>query len=380
MVPCPTPLGRRLSAWGSIYQAVGPDADRERSTLAATGPVEYECHVAHDEPSLPLLWDAFTGYQLTAALRAAIELDLFTAIGAGAGTIDALAARTGAAPRGLRALLNHLAMDGFLKRNGETYALSATAAAFLDRAAPTYVGSAATFIASPGIMEGFARLTDAVRGGGTAVAGDGTLAPEHPVWVEFARAMAPLARMSAMLLANLLEIERMPPASLLDVAAGHGMYGITLARLSPSTHVTALDWAPVLTVATEHAQAAGIADRFHTRAGSALSVPWGEGYDLVLLPNFLHHFDPPTCEQILAKARAALAPGGRLAIVEFIPDDDRQGPPDAVRFALVMLSSTPGGDAYTFAEYREMLGHVGFAAATLHDLSPTPARVIIAPR
>ena len=89
-------------------------------------------------------------------------------------------------------------------------------------------------------------------------------------------------------------------------------------------------------------------------------MPFGDGYDLVLLPNFLHHFDPPTCEQLLAKARAALAPGGRVVIVEFVPDDDRSGPADAVRFSLVMLAGTPAGDAYTFAEYQTMLGHAGF--------------------
>ena len=122
------------------------------------------------------------------------------------------------------------------------------------------------------------------------------------------------------------------------------------------------------------------ADRYHLRPGSALTVEWGTGYDLVLLPNFLHHFDRPTCEQIIAKAHAALVPGGRLAIVEFIPDDDRSGPPDAVRFALVMLSGTPGGDAYTYAEYREMLAHTGFKDASLHELIPTPARVVLARR
>src|SRR5262245_12797892 len=155
------------------------------------------------EPSLPLVWETFTGYQRTWAAKAAIELDLFTHIGAGAGTVEALAARCQAAPRGLRALLNHLVVDGFLTRDGERYGLSATAAAFLDRSSPTYLGSAVSFIASPLIVEGFTRLTEAVRRGGTAIDADGALAPEHPVWVEFARAMAPIAGMTAMLLANL---------------------------------------------------------------------------------------------------------------------------------------------------------------------------------
>jgi SAM-dependent methyltransferase len=121
-----------------------------------------------------------------------------------------------------------------------------------------------------------------------------------------------------------------------------------------------------------------VAERFHTLPGSALEVPFGDGYDLVLLTNFLHHFDPPTCERLLAKCRAALVPGGRVVLVEFVPDDDRSGPPDAVRFSLVMLATTPGGDAYTFAEYRAMLERAGFRDVVLHELPPTPARVVVA--
>lgn len=332
------------------------------------------------EPSLSLVWETLTGYQRTAALKAAIELDVFTQIAAGTVTVEALAPRTQAAPRGLRALLNHLVMDGFLTKDGERYGLGATAAAFLDRSSPAYLGSAIGFIASPMIVEGFTRLTDAVRRGGSAIPNDATLAPEHPVWVEFARDMAPLAGMSAVLLGNLLDVEHAPGWKVLDIAAGHGMFGITLARLNAGVQVTALDWKNVLAVADEHARVAGVADRFRTLAGSAFDVPFGDDYDLVLLPNFLHHFDPPMCERLLAKSRAALAPGGRVVIVEFVPNYDRMGPPDAVRFSLVMLAGTPAGDAYTFTEYQTMLQNVGFERAVLHELPPSPARVVIAAR
>lgn len=334
--------------------------------------------MSNGAPDISLLWNSFTGYQRTAVLKAAVELDVFTQIAGGATSVDALAERCKAAPRGLRPLLNYLVSDEFLTRDGERYGLSATAAAFLDRNSPGYLGGGVEFIASPMIVEGFTHLTDAVRRGGTADPAGGTLSPDHPVWVQFARSMSGLAGMMASLLANLLDIEHSPPAKVLDVAAGHGMFGITLARLNPRVSVTALDWKNVLAVAEENARAAGVTERFRTLVGSAFDVPFGDGYDLILLPNFLHHFDPPTCERLLAKTRAALAPGGRVVIVEFVPNDDRLGPPDAVRFAIVMLSSTPSGDAYTFKEYQSMLRNAGFDAATLHDLVPSPARVIIA--
>jgi SAM-dependent methyltransferase len=335
--------------------------------------------MADDELSFDLLWSTFTGYQRTAAIKAAIELDVFTAIGEGATTLDAIASRCEASPRGMRILLDHLTMDGFVARDGDRYRSSPTAAALLDRNAPAYVGSAITFIASPFVRAGFDRLTEAVKQGGSVVT-DGSMTPEHPMWVEFARAMAPLAGMSALLLANVLEVEGAGRLRVLDVAAGHGLYGITMARLNPVAQVTGLDWANVLAVAAENARLAEVTDRWRPLAGSALEVALGGPYDLILLPNILHHFDAATCERLLARMYGALAPGGRVAIVEFVPNEDRQGPPDAVRFGLVMLAGTPGGDVYTFGEYERMLRSAGFRDATMHDLVPTPGRVIVAAR
>ena len=336
--------------------------------------------MAHDEPSLDLVWSLLTGYQQTAALKAAVDLDVFTAIGEGTNTLPALAKRCAASERGMRILCDHLAVIGLLTRSGDRFGLAPTAAAFLDRRSPAFVGSATTFIASPYVTEGFDHLTEAVQRGGTAHPTAGSLEPEHPMWIEFARAMAPLASMTGTLLANMLGAESAGPSKVLDIAAGHGMFGIALARANPQAEVTGLDWANVLAVARENAAAAGVAARYHTIPGSAFEVDWGSGYDLVLLPNFLHHFDVAGCEHILRRAHAALRPGGRVVIPEFVPDDDRSGPVGAVGFALVMLAGTPGGDAYTFGEYAGMLTRTGFKDVTLHELVPSPQRVVIAQR
>lgn len=329
---------------------------------------------------LGAVFDALTSYQRTAALKAAIELDVFSAIGGGAATLPALVARLGAPVRGLRALCSRLVVDRFLSFDGERYGLSPAAEMFLDRRSPIYAGSAVSFITSPHIVEGFTRLTEAVRRGGTAVGAENALAPEHPVWVEFARAMAPLAHFTARLVANLLDARAGTPWKVLDIAAGHGMFGIALLEENPRAEVVALDWANVLAVASENAAKAGVQARFATRPGSAFEVDWGTGYDLVLLPNFLHHFDEAGCREILRRTQRALAPGGRVVIVEFVPNEDRVTPPEAAAFALTMLAATPGGDAYTFAEYEGMLRTTGFANAALHELVPSPNRAIVAAR
>ena len=142
-------------------------------------------------------------------------------------------------------------------------------------------------------------------------------------------------------------------------------------------HVTALDWPDVLAVAAENARRAGVAERYALRPGSAFDVAWGGPYDIVLLTNFLHHFDVPTCEQLAAKAYAALAPGGRALTLDFIPEPDRITPPSTATFALVMLATTAHGDAYTFAEFQAMFARAGFLRSEFHALPPTTQQAVV---
>ena len=99
-------------------------------------------------------------------------------------------------------------------------------------------------------------------------------------------------------------------------------------------------------------------------------MEYGSGYDLVLMPNFLSHFDPPTCEKLLRKVHAALNPGGRAVILAMVPNEDRVSPSRPATFALMMLSSTPAGDAYTYPEYQQMLHNAGFRSSEKHPLMP----------
>jgi 2-polyprenyl-3-methyl-5-hydroxy-6-metoxy-1,4-benzoquinol methylase len=141
--------------------------------------------------------------------------------------------------------------------------------------------------------------------------------------------------------------------------------------------VTGLDWGAVVAVARENAASAGMADRYSTIEGSAFEVPWGENYDVVLLPNFLHHFDRAGCTDLLRRARAALAPGGRVAIVEWIPNEDRVSPPFPALFAMTMVLSTPAGATYTAAELTAMLADAGFGTPTVIPLIPTPLTLVL---
>ncbi|MGA9995214.1 MAG: class I SAM-dependent methyltransferase [Pyrinomonadaceae bacterium] len=326
-------------------------------------------------------FETVNAYAQTEALKAAIELNLFTAIGEGHETAKALAEKLDVAERGARILCNYLVIIGILSKEGDSYRLTPDSAAFLDRRSPAYLGGAIEFLLAPKMMEGFSRLTEAVRRGGTALEDEGTIAPENPVWVKFARAMMPMMAMPAQWMAKLVldnsKFDSTRKLKVLDIAAGHGIFGIAFAQQNPNVEVTALDWPAVLEVAKENAERAGLSGRYKTIAGSAFEVDYGEGYDLVLLTNFLHHFDPPTCEQLLKKVRAALSEGGRAVTLEFIPNEDRVTPPGPAAFSLTMLASTPRGDAYTFPELESMFKNAGFSRSELHPLPPTFEQVVI---
>jgi len=329
------------------------------------------------QPSPQLFFQTINAHMRTEALKAGIELEVFTAIGEGNTTPAEIAKRCGASEKGIRVLCDYLTIMEMLTKNDGHYGLTLDSSVFLDKRSPSYLGGATEFLCSPTLTEGQKRMTDAVRKGGTAMEDDGTIGPDHPVWVGFARGMAPMMAMPAQLMANLVDPNADQKLRILDIAAGHGLFGINFAIRNKQAEVTAVDWKAVLDVAKENAQRMGVADQYKTIEGSAFDVDFGTGYDLVLLTNFLHHFDPPTNETLLRKVHAALADGGRAVTLEFVPNDDRVTPPDSAGFSMMMLVGTPSGDAYTFAELERMFANAGFSRSTLHPLPPTFQQVVI---
>jgi SAM-dependent methyltransferase len=324
-----------------------------------------------------LFLDTVNSYQRTAAIKAAIELDLFTAIGEGRETSQALALRCGASERGMRILSDYLAVIGFLRKKRGRYGLTIDSAMLLDRRSPGYLADAIEFFLSPMLTDGFRDVTAVVRKGGTLLPEAGTIAPDRHVWVNFARAMAPMSAVPAKKMARLVDKRPAQKLKVLDLAASHGMYGIEIARRNKRAEVVAIDWECVLAVAKENALKAGIDNRYSTIAGSAFEVDYGKDYDLILLTNFLHHFDMTTCERLLGKVHAALAPHGRAVTVDFVPDAGRVSPPGPAAFCMTMLGTTPNGDAYTYDEFKRMLSNAGFMRSELRPLVSNFQQMII---
>ena len=325
-----------------------------------------------------LVFDLLLAYQRTAALKAAIDLKVFGALGDQPQDAAAIARHCAASERGIRILCDFLCIQGLLVKENGRYRHSPTSAAFLDPRSPACLASIAQFLSNQSMREPYDQLEEIVRTGRTVMPGDGSVEPENPVWVQFAQSMAPMMGPLAGPLGALVLEGHRGPMRVLDIAAGHGLFGIEIAKQNPQARVTGLDWAPVLHVALDNARKAGVHERYEMLPGSAFEVKFGGPYDAVLLTNFLHHFDVPTCVGLLKKVRHALRPGGRVAALEFVPNEDRITPPMPAAFSLTMLATTVAGEAYTLSELTAMYHDAGLGKVTSHPIPASPHTIVMA--
>ena len=320
-----------------------------------------------------LVFEMLQAHQRTAALKAAIDLDVFRAVGEGPGDVSSIARHCSASERGIRILCDFLTIYGVLIKEDGRYRHTPASAAFLDPRSPSSLASIAQFLGNQAMREPYDHLAEIVRTGRTVLPGGGSVEPENPIWVQFAETMAPMVGpLGAVVLAG-----RTGPMRVLDIAAGHGLFGIEIAKQNPQARVTGLDWAPVLRVALANARKAGVHERYDMLPGSAFEVDFGGPYDAVLLTNFLHHFDQPACVGLLKKVHGALRPGGRAATLEFVPNEDRVSPPMPAAFSMTMLTSTAAGDAYTLSELTAMYHQAGFGGVVAHPIPMSPHTVVM---
>lgn len=260
------------------------------------------------------IMQALSAFWVSAALKSALDLDLFGALADGPLDARALGARIGAPARSTALLADALVGTGFLTKNRDRYELPPVSATFLDPAKPTFFGGMAHIVSSPVLWEGLQHLADAVRNGGSVLE-QHTLTPDNPFWHTFAQASLGLAASQGSAVAEALAERKVPVTKILDVAAGTGGYGYSVAARFPDSRVTFADWPGVLEYTSRNADRFGVRGRASYAPGDIFSSDWGGGYDLVLLPNIYHHFDEADCVALSRRVRASLAPGGAVVVV-----------------------------------------------------------------
>src|SRR5512146_560046 len=294
--------------------------------------------------------DLLRGYMPSRVVLTALELDVFSAVGAGASAFD-VARNLGTNLRATEVLLNALTSLGLLEKRGDRFECTPVTARFFsagskDNAQPGLLHTA-------NIWHRWSNLTDVVRTGSAAVggrSGEGTK--------NFIAAMHRNAGERARLVVKSVGTEGV--RRVLDLGGGSGAYSIAFAKASPAINAVILDVPEVVGLTKDYIDRAGVANQVKIRPGDMLSSPLDGGYDLVMLNAICHMFSPAQNRALLNRAFGALAHGGRLVIQDFILNPDKTSPRHAVLFAINMLVGTMEGSSYSEPEYTARLGEAGF--------------------
>ena len=308
------------------------------------------------------------GYAPTLILEAAICHHVFDVLDARPMTVAQVAKATGASVRGLTAIMNALVGLKFLAKAGQSYSLTPESAAFLVSTKPGFQGGLLRH-ASSQLIPKWLEINRVVATGKPAVSvnqeEDGS-----DFFKEFVVDIFPMSYPSAQTLAKSL---RLNIASVLDLAAGSGVWGIALAQSSPHVRVTAVDWPDVIPTTKKSVARFNLSDRFTFVAGDLLSANFGTGHTVATLGHILHSEGEQRSRKLLARVFKALAPGGTIAIAEFLVLADRTAPVGSLFFAVNMLVNTDHGDTFSFEEISAWLTEAGFTnPRTVSAPGPSP--------
>jgi SAM-dependent methyltransferase len=326
--------------------------------------------VAHHQRILQMAW----GFAPTAILHAGVESGLFAQLAQGPRRMDELLAAMAASPRGLPALVNALVGLGLVCRQGDRYALAPDTATFLTPDSPAYLGPFFRHICD--LVPTWLKLDEAVRTGRPprqAGAEDGRSEAFGCLAEALFAVNWPGTQILAQHLAPILPATR----TILDVAAGSGVWSISLAERAPRAQVTAVDWAEVLATTRRFVTRAGLANRYRFVGGDALEADFGQGYDIAVLGHILHSEGEDRSRRLLRRVFDALAPGGTIAIAEWLVAADRGGPAASLIFAVNMLLLTESGTTWSFDEIAGWLRDIGFVEPAALD-APGPGTLLLA--
>lgn len=317
--------------------------------------------LAHGKPAavspariMEMVWD-FAGPMLA---EAAVQLGVFDAMDGGAATAPQIAEKTGASLRGIEALLDGLVGTGLITRRGSRFKMAPDTAAFLVHGKPTFLGGLHQHV-SRQLIGTWMSLADVVRSGKPSKAvnqqQDG-----GEFFARFVEDIFNMSHASASAAAGALLDGKKGPISVLDIAAGSGVWGIAMAAKGSNVRVTAVDWPQVIPVTRRVTQRHGGAERFTFVEGDIHEAELGSGHQIATLGHILHSEGEARSRHLLQRVHDAMAPGGTVVIGEFVVEEGRQGPSVPLVFAVNMLVNTDAGNTFTFKQIASWLNEAGF--------------------
>jgi (2Fe-2S) ferredoxin/predicted O-methyltransferase YrrM len=310
-------------------------------------------------------------FQESRVVLTAVELDVFTAVGAGADAAS-VARAAGTDPRATETLLNALVALELLEKRAGVFFNGPVSARFLVAGAPH--DSRAALRHTLHLWSSWSTLTDCVRAGTSVTYRD--MSEAAPEWTSaFIAAMHRNASSRAPMVVRAAGVEGV--RRVLDLGGGSGAYAIGFAQASPTLRAVVFDLPNVIPITRQHVEAAGLADRVTTAPGDLRVDRYGSGFDLAFVSAICHMNSPDENLEMLGKILDALEPGGRVVIQDFILRPDKTSPRTGALFALNMLVGTRAGSSYGEDEYAAWLAQAGFVDARRVDL-PGPTALMVA--
>jgi len=306
-----------------------------------------------------------TAYWESAALMAAVELDVFTAIARGHDTVLALAKAAGMTDRNAERLLTALAALALLERNGERFSNAPDVQRFLVKDSDRYAGPWILFTKPR--WTAFGELTERLRR-----TTENRLGAYVEFTVEDARRYHAATYSIGMGAARLFSrsVDLSGRKLMLDLGGGSGAYSIVATESFLGLKAIVLDLPPVAAVAREYISANSASDRVSAVAGDFTTSDFPQGVDVVVMASNLPQYEPALIRLVVGKAFQALVPGGEMHLIGETLHDDRKGPLSAALWGLNEAVQGSTGLAHTESEVKGYPQGAGFSDVAAHPFVP----------
>lgn len=301
-------------------------------------------------------------YRSAKPILVAAYYDLFTWIERGYGDSERLARRLNLDVRGVALVLEALVALGQLNKTGRRYRNTPASRRLLVASSPAYIGSNLRY--QEHTWEAWSDLRHVVKHGRPR---SGLLD-----WVrkdfftaDYIRAMGDVTREPARELAQKLGLAGV--LRTLDVGCGAGTYSAAFVQASSRLRADLFDLPRTIPIIRRLLRGSPGFDRMHFRPGNYLTDRLGrEEYDLILISGVTRVEDERGNRGLIRNAIAALRPGGRLVVHDYVIEPDRPAPTFSALLNLHLLLFTGKGRVYSVREY----------ARWMHDARLTGVRAI----
>jgi ubiquinone/menaquinone biosynthesis C-methylase UbiE len=299
-------------------------------------------------------------------LFTAVKIELFQGLAEGARSAESLAVVTGCSARGVRVLLDCLAAMQLVEKKRGRYQLNELSRRHFVPGGADYVGG--VFSMLDPLIRLWLTLPRAMATG-KATTRSLSEKEREALNLGIVDALFQAYRACAWRLAERCGGFR--PKRILDVAAGSAVWSIPFATRDREAAVTAIDFAEVLDMTRTYTRRFGVARQYRFVDGDIAECKFGrQRYDLALLGHICHSEGAAGSRALFGKCFRALRHGGRLLVIDYLPDEGRKKEILPLILAVNALLGTDTGDTFTFSEYRAWLLETGFRGVHTLELRP----------